>query len=139
MVFLPIIFISRRSLHVSKDKEEKYLLNLIFSFFYACQTSIGLFFRCESDQKGCIRFANEHTSVTDQILKRSGRQKKSKMSLGVKLDTLRGPGAPGERLARVIFRGKIFSIIIYKQYISVQVSVFLGDLFIHYKLVLIFT
>ena len=27
------------------------------------------------------------------------------MSLGVKLDTLRGPGAPGDRLARVIFRG----------------------------------
>ena len=29
-----------------------------------------------------------------------------RMSLGVKLDTLRGPGAPGDRLARVIFRGE---------------------------------
>ena len=29
------------------------------------------------------------------------------MSLGVKLDTLRGPGAPGEKLARVIFRGEL--------------------------------
>ena len=139
MVFLPIIFISRRSLHVSKDKEEKYLLNLIFSFFPYLSDFHRTFFRCESDQKGCIRFANEHTPVTDQILKRSGRENKSKMSLGVKLDTLRGPGAPGERLARVIFRGKIFSITIYK-HISVQVSVFLGGLFIHYNwLVLIFT
>ena len=28
------------------------------------------------------------------------------MSLGVKLDHLRGPSAPGEKLARVTFRGK---------------------------------
>ena len=28
------------------------------------------------------------------------------MSLGVKLDHVKGPGPPGERLARVTFRGK---------------------------------
>ena len=32
------------------------------------------------------------------------------MSLGVKLDQVRGPGPPGDRLARVTFRGNQQSI-----------------------------